>query len=85
MRRSNHEGDHLSLDNRTMWQGTPGAPVFWANASVRGPADFESKQQMARIQGFEGEECSECGSMQMVRDGRCLKCMVCGSTTGGCA
>lgn len=25
-----HEGDHLSIDNREMWKGTPGKPVRWA-------------------------------------------------------
>ena len=36
----------------------------------------------ARQQGFEGDPCGECGQMMMVRNGTCLKCMSCGSTSG---
>ena len=36
----------------------------------------------ARMAGFEGDACPECGAMQMVRNGSCLKCMACGSTSG---
>ena len=32
--------------------------------------------------GFTGDMCSECGSMQMTRNGSCLKCQSCGATTG---
>ena len=36
----------------------------------------------ARHYGFEGDPCPECGQMMMVRNGTCLKCMSCGSTSG---
>ncbi|WP_411822685.1 vitamin B12-dependent ribonucleotide reductase [Leptospira sp. 'Mane'] len=36
----------------------------------------------ARIKGYTGDSCTECGSFQMVRNGACLKCISCGSTTG---
>jgi ribonucleoside-diphosphate reductase alpha chain len=36
----------------------------------------------AKAQGYEGEACSECGAMTMVRNGSCLKCMSCGATSG---
>lgn len=36
----------------------------------------------AREQGYTGDICPECGSMTMVRNGTCLKCNTCGSTTG---
>ena len=32
--------------------------------------------------GFTGDICEECGSAMMTRNGSCLKCMSCGSTTG---
>lgn len=32
--------------------------------------------------GFSGETCPECGSASMVQNGKCLKCMNCGATTG---
>ena len=36
----------------------------------------------ARIQGYEGDPCPECGHFTLVRNGTCLKCETCGSTTG---
>ena len=39
-------------------------------------------QAMARLKGYEGEACPECGNFTMVRNGTCLKCMSCGSTSG---
>jgi len=45
--------------------------------------DAESRtRQAARERGFTGDICDECGSSQMVRNGTCLKCNACGSTTG---
>jgi len=37
---------------------------------------------MARLQGYEGEACTSCGSFTMVRNGSCLKCVSCGNTSG---
>jgi ribonucleoside-diphosphate reductase alpha chain len=36
----------------------------------------------ARIQGYEGDSCGECGNFTMVRNGTCLKCTTCGATNG---
>ena len=36
----------------------------------------------ARIKGYEGESCPECANFTLVRNGTCLKCDTCGSTTG---
>jgi len=36
----------------------------------------------ARIKGYEGDACSSCGSFTLVRNGTCMKCDTCGSTTG---
>ena len=54
--------------------------------------EFESKnqkagmkideRQIAKLKGFEGDPCNECGSFTLVRNGTCLKCNNCGSTTG---
>ena len=45
--------------------------------------DAEARaRQAAREMGFTGDICDDCGSSQMVRNGTCLKCDACGSTTG---
>ena len=36
----------------------------------------------ARQKGYIGEACPDCGNFTLVRNGTCLKCDVCGSTTG---
>jgi ribonucleoside-diphosphate reductase alpha chain len=36
----------------------------------------------ARIKGYEGEACGDCGNFTLVRNGTCLKCDTCGSTSG---
>jgi ribonucleoside-diphosphate reductase alpha chain len=36
----------------------------------------------ARMKGYEGEACTECGNFTMVRNGTCLKCDTCGGTSG---
>lgn len=41
--------------------------------------DLESKNKEL---GFTGDTCSECGSTMMVQNGKCLKCVNCGATTG---
>jgi ribonucleoside-diphosphate reductase alpha chain len=36
----------------------------------------------AKAKGYVGEACGECGNFTLVRNGTCLKCDSCGSTTG---
>ena len=36
----------------------------------------------ARMQGYEGEACTECGNYTLVRNGTCMKCNTCGATSG---
>ncbi|MEM7724132.1 MAG: vitamin B12-dependent ribonucleotide reductase, partial [Pseudomonadota bacterium] len=41
-----------------------------------------SARQKARLQGYEGEACGECGNYTLVRNGTCMKCNTCGATSG---
>jgi ribonucleoside-diphosphate reductase alpha chain len=43
---------------------------------------LSDKIKEAREKGYTGDICVECHSMTMVRNGTCLKCMTCGSTSG---
>ena len=38
--------------------------------------------QEARMKGYEGDACNECGNFTLVRNGTCLKCDTCGATSG---
>ncbi|GBF49082.1 ribonucleotide-diphosphate reductase subunit alpha [Leptospira ryugenii] len=53
-----------------------------ANAGSATSAETLRNIAEARIKGYTGDSCTECGSFQMVRNGSCLKCISCGSTTG---
>jgi len=60
-----------------------------AAATIDGEPDiFEETDQKleqireARMKGYEGDACPECGNFTLVRNGTCLKCVTCGSTSG---
>ena len=59
-----------------------------AQAAVVGVAIGEAPSSaldlafQARLKGYEGDACPECGNFTMVRNGTCLKCTTCGGTTG---
>jgi ribonucleoside-diphosphate reductase alpha chain len=36
----------------------------------------------ARLKGYEGDACESCGNFTLVRNGTCMKCNTCGSTSG---
>ena len=57
----------------------PSAAAAGATALAAAPV---IQPTTARHYGFEGDPCPECGQMMMVRNGTCLKCMSCGSTSG---
>jgi ribonucleoside-diphosphate reductase alpha chain len=38
--------------------------------------------QVARMKGYEGDACPVCGHFTLVRNGTCMRCDTCGSTTG---
>ena len=48
--------------------------------AVAAPPKMDATQ--ARQLGFEGDPCTDCGQLTMVRNGTCLKCVSCGATSG---
>ena len=46
------------------------------------PSTPPSLARVARLKGYEGDSCGDCGNFTLVRNGTCLKCVTCGSTTG---
>jgi ribonucleoside-diphosphate reductase alpha chain len=46
------------------------------------PVPERSDQEEARLKGYEGDACSECGQFTLVRNGTCLRCESCGATSG---
>ena len=54
---------------------------FISAAMAVAPSKAERRAE-AKAKGYEGEMCSECGNFTLVRNGTCMKCDTCGSTTG---
>lgn len=50
-------------------------------AQAAQPSKAERRAE-AKAKGYEGEMCGECGHFSLVRNGTCMKCDTCGSTTG---
>jgi ribonucleoside-diphosphate reductase alpha chain len=56
----------------------------WSRTEARADAKAHAaeKRAEAKAKGYEGEACGECGNFTLVRNGTCMKCDTCGSTTG---
>ena len=54
----------------------------WSDARAHAKHAAAEKRAEARAKGYEGEACGECGNFTLVRNGTCMKCDTCGSTTG---
>jgi ribonucleoside-diphosphate reductase alpha chain len=59
---------------------SPTQALEWTHRDARAAA--AEKRAEAKAKGYEGEACGECGNFTLVRNGTCLKCDTCGSTTG---
>ena len=54
-----------------------------AKAPAKKPVHKEDALRAeAQMKGYTGDQCTECHNFTMVRNGTCLKCETCGSTTG---
>lgn len=56
-----------------------GSPVA---TQPRAVATVDERVREARLKGYEGDPCSECGQLTLVRSGACAKCDTCGATSG---
>jgi ribonucleoside-diphosphate reductase alpha chain len=60
----------------------PGEAKSGAVQTSAQAADDGMRIAEARMKGYVGEACPECGNFTLVRNGTCLKCDTCGGTTG---
>ncbi|PFX11138.1 Vitamin B12-dependent ribonucleotide reductase, partial [Stylophora pistillata] len=60
---------------------TPPTPES-EEASSSTTSSAASAIAQARMKGYEGDPCGDCGNFTLVRNGTCLKCDTCGSTSG---
>jgi ribonucleoside-diphosphate reductase alpha chain len=52
-----------------------------ATALATGTVSIDARTK-AKLQGYEGDPCGECGNYTLVRNGTCMKCNTCGGTSG---
>jgi len=70
-------GGQASMSRVEMTQMTRETVTLTATATA-----VQTQRQTARLQGYEGDPCQNCKEFKLVRNGTCLKCMGCGSTSG---
>lgn len=51
-------------------------------AVAAAPTTAMDARSKAKMQGYEGEACGDCGNYTLVRNGTCMKCNTCGATSG---
>jgi ribonucleoside-diphosphate reductase alpha chain len=71
----------LALDHLE-WHETNERTANTPEARAHARASAAEKRAEAKAKGYEGEACGECGNFTLVRNGTCMKCDTCGSTTG---
>ena len=58
------------------------SPASRSAAAPRASVVAIDARAKARMQGYEGDPCGECGNFTLVRNGTCMKCNTCGGTSG---
>ncbi|OUS13630.1 ribonucleoside-diphosphate reductase, adenosylcobalamin-dependent [Rhodospirillales bacterium 47_12_T64] len=61
---------------------TPETETVGETVVTKAPNQRNERVREARMKGYEGDSCPECGNFTLVRNGTCLKCDTCGGTTG---
>ena len=61
---------------------TEAKPVTKALVTGSSAPSKSERRAEAKLRGYEGDSCSECFNFTLVRNGTCMKCDTCGSTTG---
>ncbi|MFM8701363.1 MAG: vitamin B12-dependent ribonucleotide reductase [Hyphomicrobiales bacterium] len=74
----------VTAQTLTMGEAAIGSLPFAAAGTHAGSAKQGGmdKRAEAKMKGYVGEACPECANFTLVRNGTCLKCDTCGSTTG---
>ena len=63
-------------------EGTSSVAERAADATISASTKVLDRVAEAKMKGYEGDACGECGNFTLVRNGACLKCNSCGGTSG---
>ncbi len=75
-------GAQVLTDGMTAAFAVSAGAVAVSAAAAQDAGDRLVRIREARMKGFEGDACTECGNFTLVRNGTCLKCNTCGATSG---
>jgi ribonucleoside-diphosphate reductase alpha chain len=67
---------------RAMGASMGGVTSVLSTTSVASVTTSMDSRTKAKMQGYEGDPCGECGNYTLVRNGTCMKCNTCGGTSG---
>ncbi|MCP9483085.1 vitamin B12-dependent ribonucleotide reductase [Shimia sp. CNT1-13L.2] len=62
--------------------GDAAAMVATSTTTIASGAVSMDARAKAKMQGYEGDPCGDCGNYTLVRNGTCMKCNTCGATSG---
>ncbi|MBX9976873.1 MAG: vitamin B12-dependent ribonucleotide reductase, partial [Alphaproteobacteria bacterium] len=86
---SSDETDHRSLLSDDIAASNDNIVVMSTGSAVAATGTYGSaavtagdQRAQAKLKGYQGDACGDCGNFTMVRNGTCLKCMTCGATSG---
>ncbi|RGP36139.1 vitamin B12-dependent ribonucleotide reductase [Pseudotabrizicola alkalilacus] len=74
--------DPVSVLNTLMPQARTTGLSESSSTFAIGTATSMDARTKAKMQGYEGDPCGECGNYTLVRNGTCMKCNTCGGTSG---
>ena len=70
-----------ALVPETMVTGFAETATVELSGKMPGAAAMDPRAK-AKMQGYEGDPCGDCGNYTLVRNGTCMKCNTCGATSG---
>ena len=78
---ANHDQDAYLLHEAT---GTESVKPLMGSSVIAEVevTEMEERRFQARLKGYAGDACTDCGNFTLVRNGTCFKCDTCGCTTG---
>ena len=75
-------GNSASVAAPAVTSTASSAPSTGSSPRTSAPDVRVNRVMEARMKGYEGDSCMECGNFTLVRNGTCMKCDTCGSTSG---
>ena len=79
---ANDDGARAAAAPRERAHGGATVALHPAVAAAPARAAGLGAVRRARGAGYEGEACDDCGNFTLVRNGTCMKCVTCGTTSG---